>query len=155
MSREQLMQHTKAAARRCLSAKGYISMVDVLLEMGRLTREDHEKWRFRQVPHLERVVDGSLAKMSTIARAFREFARENQLKPSVTVYTSWGKGKRQPLRFSKYGDAKVERGYSTHFVAATPLAPLAARPPAAFPTPVPAPLVMRQPPPSAGNSVNR
>jgi hypothetical protein len=33
-----------------------------------------------------------------------------------TAYVSWGKGKRQPLRFSKSGDATLERAYATHYL---------------------------------------
>lgn len=29
---------------------------------------------------------------------------------------SWGKGRRQPLRFSKYGNPYIEELYSTHYV---------------------------------------
>ena len=80
-----------------LAAKGYVSPVDVLLAMGRLTRENYERWRFRQVPHLERVLTGSLNEHADFCRALRaHYADELKLKPSRTAYTSWGKGRRQP-----------------------------------------------------------
>ena len=60
MNRTDFMKKARAAADRLLQDKGYISAVDVLLAMGRLSKEDYERWRFRQVPHLEKVLPGSL-----------------------------------------------------------------------------------------------
>ena len=100
-----------------LQAKGYISTVDVLMAMGTLTKENYERWRFRQVSHLEQVLPGSLNKFQFLLRTLRSHARDELgLTPSRTVYTSWGKGHRQPLRFSKYGNPYVEELYSTHYV---------------------------------------
>jgi len=105
-----------AAAARCLKAKGYISMVDVLTDMGKLTREDHERWRLRQVPYLEKVARGTLTQLDIIVRAVRAHSLNGGLKPSRTVYTSWGKGRRQPLRFTKTGNRFLEDAYSTHYL---------------------------------------
>jgi hypothetical protein len=47
----------------------------------------------------------------------RAYARDElKLKPSHTAYMSWGKGRRQPLRFSKYGEPHLEALFSTHYV---------------------------------------
>ena len=43
-------------ADRLLQEKGYISVVELLLAMGRLSKQDYERWRFRKVPHLEAVL---------------------------------------------------------------------------------------------------
>jgi hypothetical protein len=92
-------------------------MVDVLMAMGTLTKENYERWRFRQVPHLEKVLPGSLNKFQFLLRTLRSHARDELgLTPSRTVYTSWGKGRRQPLRFSKYANPHIEELYSTHYV---------------------------------------
>ena|ERR1041385_2633204 len=61
MNRIDLVKKAKAEAYKLLQAKGYISLVEVLLAMGRLSRTDYERWRFHQVPHLERVLPGSPA----------------------------------------------------------------------------------------------
>lgn len=116
MNRRELEQAAISAADRCLEAKGYISMVDVLLELGTLSREDHEKWRFRQVPFLERVVHGNLARLNAVLRAVQANSARGNMKASWTAYMSWGKGKRQPLRFSKSGDPNLERAYATHYL---------------------------------------
>jgi hypothetical protein len=117
MNRTELARKAKTAAGQMVRAKGYISMVDVLMAMGTLTKENYERWRFRQVPHLEQVLPGSLSKFQFLLRTLRSHARDElRLTPSRTVYTSWGKGRRQPLRFSKYANPYIEELYSTHYV---------------------------------------
>ena len=117
MSRTDLTQKAQAAASQVLHAKGYISPVEVLMAMGTLTKQAYERWRFRQVPYLEKVLPGSLNKFQFFLRTLRSHARDELgLKASRTVYTSWGKGHRQLLRFSKYGNPYLEELYSTHYV---------------------------------------
>ncbi len=116
MNRTQLKAKANAAANQLLAVQGYISAVDVLLVMGRLSKEDYERWRFRQVPHLEQVLPGSLNEHAWFCRELRAYANELGLRPSRTAYLSWGRGRRQPLRFSKYGDPQVEALFSTHYV---------------------------------------
>jgi hypothetical protein len=116
MNRTELIKRARAAADGVLQAKGYISIVDVLLAMGRLSKNDHERWRFRQVPYLEKVLPGSLNQHAFLGRQLRSYARDElKLKPSRTAYMSWGKGRRQPLRFSKYNRPAIEELYSTHY----------------------------------------
>ena len=81
-----------------------------------ISKENYERWRFRQVPYLEEVLPGSLNEHAFFCRELRACADELRLKPSRTAYTSWGKGRRQPLRFSKYSDPHVEELFSTHYV---------------------------------------
>ena len=119
MNRTELMTKARASADRLLQEKGYISVVEVLLAMGRLSKEDYERWRLRQVPHLEMVLPGSLNEHAFFCREMRAYARdERKLKPSRTAYVSWGKGRRQPLRFSKFGQPHLEELFSTHYVGA-------------------------------------
>ena len=128
MNRTEPINKAKAAADEVLRTKGYISAVEVLLTMGRLSKENYERWRFRQVPHLEKVLPGSLNEHAYLCRELRAYARDQlKLKPSRTAYVSWGKGKRQPLRFTKYGQPYLEELWSTHYIslalAATKKAP--------------------------------
>jgi hypothetical protein len=117
MNRTELTRKARAAAAQLLEAKGYISPVEVLIAMGKLSRENHQRWRCRQVPHLEKVLPGSLNQFQFLLRFLRSHARDELgLKPSRTVYTSWGKGRRQPLRFTKYGNPHLEELYSTHYI---------------------------------------
>lgn len=120
MNRTDLARKAKAATLQLLQTKGYISAVDVLMAIGKLSRENHERWRFRQVPHLEKVLPGNLNQFQFLLRTLRSYARDELgLRPSRTVYPSWGKGRRQPLRFSKYGNPYLEELYSTHYVSRT------------------------------------
>src|SRR5438552_18766476 len=123
MNRTELTQKAKAAAYELLQTKGYISAVDVLMAMGKLSKENYEDWRFRRVPNLEKVLPGSLNQFQFLLRTLRSHARDElRLKPSRTAYMSWGKGRRQPLRFSKYGNPYLEELYSTHYVSGKPVA---------------------------------
>jgi hypothetical protein len=118
MNREQLVRKAKAAANQLVQTKGYVSLVEVCLAMGHLSKTDYERWRFRQVPHLEKVLPGSLNQHSYLCHQLRGYLRNQlKLKPSRTAYMSWGKGRRMPLRFTKYGQSHLEELWSIHYVA--------------------------------------
>lgn len=119
MNRYNLSKRVWKCAGQLVAEKGYVSPVDLLVKMERLTPQQVEEWRFRRIPYLEQVTNGNLAKMNTILLALREFARSAELKPSLTVYMSWGKGPKQKLRFSKYRNPRVEEMYATHYVRQT------------------------------------
>jgi hypothetical protein len=95
-----------------------VTPVEVLLRLQRITKQQHEDWRFGRVPYLERVCAGNLSKLSIILRILDHHARAIGLKPSQTVYHKWGKrGKHIILRFSKSGAPALEAAYSRHYVA--------------------------------------
>lgn len=119
MNRYNLHKRVWECAGQLIAEKGYVSPVDLLVKMERLTPQQVEDWRFRRVPYLERVAIGNLSKMNTVLLALREFARAAELKASLTVYISWGKGPKQRLRFSKHGSPSVEEMYATHYVCRT------------------------------------
>ncbi|TEB11505.1 hypothetical protein Psfp_03931 [Pelotomaculum sp. FP] len=119
MSRHDLRNRVWKCAGQLVAEKGYVSPVDLMVKMERLTLKQVEDRRFRRIPYLERVAIGSLAKMNTILLALREFARSAELKPSLTVYMSWGKGPKQKLRFFKYGSPHVEEMYATQYIRQT------------------------------------
>ncbi len=96
--------------------KGYASPLELFLKLDKLTPKLVEEWRFGRVPYLERVIHGNLGQFSFIMKEFRKMAKEMGLKESVTAYMSWGKGPKRPLRFSKSGEAQIEKHYSTHYV---------------------------------------
>jgi hypothetical protein len=116
VNRYELRKKVWVCAGELIAEKGYVSPVDLLVKMERLTPQQVEDWRFRRIPYLERIAKGNLSKMNTILLALREFARSADLKPSLTAYMSWGKGPKQRLRFSKYKNPSVEKKYSTHYV---------------------------------------
>lgn len=98
---------------------GMAAPVQVLMDLGYLSASDYENWRFGRVDYLERVCKVNLHKLSFIMKQVRAYARKNNLKPSWTFYKQWGRKEKKPavkLRFSKYGDEGVERGYATHYI---------------------------------------
>jgi hypothetical protein len=90
--------------------------VDVLVEMQLLKREHLEDWRRGRVPYLERVINCNLSRLSTLLRILRFHAHDLKLMPSLTVYNRWGDGPKHRLRFTKTGDAKLEKANATHLV---------------------------------------
>ncbi|MEW6574427.1 MAG: hypothetical protein AB1374_12445 [Bacillota bacterium] len=68
LSRKALIKKMNEASAELLREKGYISFVDVLIKIGKLTKADYENWRFRRVPYLEKVITVNLAKLNLAAR---------------------------------------------------------------------------------------
>jgi hypothetical protein len=116
VNRAEIVASMNRASSDLLREKGFISFVDVLIRMDRLTKEDYESWRMRRVPYLERVIRLNLSQISHLLRTLRQNAVKCKLKPSKTAYVSWGKGPKRPLRFSKTGHPRIEESYATHFV---------------------------------------
>ena len=121
--RELTGKVNSAMYRRCRD-RGYATPVDVLMEIGYLSKKDYENWRYGRVPYLERVCTANLSKLSTVMRQMRVYAQKAGLKPSFCYYKRWGLKKKggqghKPviqLRFSKSGDPEIELRYATHFV---------------------------------------
>jgi hypothetical protein len=98
-------------------AKGkVVAPVDVLVVMGLLAADRLDDWRRGRIPYLEQVIAGNLTRLSRLLRILRFHAHELNLEPSITVYLRRGRGPRQPLRFTKSGNAKLEEAYARHFV---------------------------------------
>jgi hypothetical protein len=116
VNRDELISSMNRATTELLREKGFVSFVEVLMRMGKLTREDHDAWRMRRIPYLERAIRLNLNQLSLLLRTLRQNAVKGKLKPSKTVYVSWGKGPKRPLRFSKTGHPRIEEAYATHFV---------------------------------------
>ena len=49
---QELIKQTHRASAKLVHEKGYMSAVDVLMAIGKLSKEDYERWRCRQVPYL-------------------------------------------------------------------------------------------------------
>jgi hypothetical protein len=102
------------AVAKVLSKSDVVAPVDVLIEMGNLSKKDHDAWRQGKVPYLERVFEGNLSKANRILRIIGFHAHDLNMVPSITHYYQWGK--KRALRFSKSGDKKIEEAYSRHFL---------------------------------------
>lgn len=114
-SRQRLHDRVEAAAAAALAATGFVTPIDVLIGLEWLKPDDVERWRKRQIPYLERVIQANLSRITDAMKDFRTWATHKGLKPSETVY----KGRRTvnpPIRFSKSGHPTIEKLYRTHWV---------------------------------------
>lgn len=103
------------AVARVLSKSDVVAPVDVLIEMGNLSKQNHDSWRTGKVPYLERVFEGNLSKANRILRIIGFHVHDLNMVPRNTHYQQWGKGKSRALRFSKSGDKKIEEAYVRHY----------------------------------------
>jgi len=116
MNRDELSRKLVAVANDLLRAKGYISHVDVFMKLNYLNSKDYNSWRMKQIPYLERIIKVNLGTINFIMKFIRKHAKDKGLKESWTDYSSWGKGKKIKLQFSKSGEMNIEKAYSTHLV---------------------------------------
>ena len=93
-----------------------VAPVDVLVKMDLLAPKDLEDWRFGRVPYLERVIRGSLSRLSRLLRILGFHCHDLNLAASHTAYVKWGKGPRTPLRFTKTREERLEQIHARHFV---------------------------------------
>jgi len=103
------------AMARILMRSDVVAPVEVLIEMGNLTKKNHEAWRAGQVPCLERVFEGSLSKANRILRIIGFHAHDLNMLPIQADYRQRGTGKNRALRFSKSGTKRLEEAYSRHY----------------------------------------
>jgi len=116
MDRKNLKGQIHNAIYQNVREKGWAALVDVLMGIGVLSKENYENWRFGRIPFLEKVCQANLRQLSEIMREIRAYADKNDLKPSWTCYHQWGENNKIKLCFSKTGDEKIEYHYATHFV---------------------------------------
>jgi len=115
-NRADLVGQMREASAKLLEEKGFVSFVYVLIRIERLTKEDHDAWRFGKTSCLESVITVNLAKIGLLLRSFQQYARSHGLRPSKTACLSWGKGPKRQLRFSKSGAPTIEEAYATRFL---------------------------------------
>jgi len=114
-NRNKLRTRVVNASEFALSKQGYVSPIDVLTGTGWLPRSTLAQWRQGRLQYLEAGIQTNLARISEAMRLFRSWAAEKHLYPSETAYV--GRTTARPvLRFSKSGDATIERLYRTHWV---------------------------------------
>ncbi len=103
------------AISKILSKSDVVTPVDVLIEMGNLSKKNHDAWRHGKVPYLERVFKGNLSNANRILRVIGFHTHDLNMVPKITHYHQWGKGNRA-LQFSKSGDRNIEEAYSRHYL---------------------------------------
>ena len=116
MDRRELEKKLHPITSELFSKKGYISLIDVFIGLGYLSKNDVDEWRMKRIPYLEKCIKINLSKISFISKTVIENCKNGNLRESYTAYKSWGKGKKVDLRFSKSGNTDIEKSYSTHFL---------------------------------------
>ena len=124
MNTSELIKKVNASMSSQCNERGYATPVDVLIDIGALSKKSYEDWRYGRVDYLERVCTMNLHKLSSVLHQMKVYAGKAGLKPSFCYYKRWGVKKKNgqghkpviPLRFSKSGNEYVERTYATHFV---------------------------------------
>lgn len=104
--------------------QGFAAPIDTLMECGVLPKKSYEEWRFGKVSYLEKCCAVNLSKLSFILHQMELYAKKQGWKTSFCYYKQWGVKKKSgqghkpvvPLRFSKSGNAGIEKRYATHFV---------------------------------------
>ncbi|HYZ99863.1 MAG TPA: hypothetical protein VE575_13980, partial [Acidimicrobiales bacterium] len=114
-NRSKLDRRVVQAVEAALAEQQFVSPIDMLQALGWLPPSSVDRWRQGRVDYLERVVDANLSKISAAMATFRRWARDRDLQPSETAYVARTRDRR-PLRFSKSGQAAIERAYRTHWV---------------------------------------
>jgi len=102
------------AVARILARSDIVAPVDVLIEMGNLSKKNLETWQAGQVPCLERVFEGSLSKANRILRIIGFHVHDLNMVPSHATYRATS-GRHAALRFSKSGAKAIEDAYSRHY----------------------------------------
>ena len=121
MDNKEIIGKVQDSMYRQLQKNGVAVPVQVLIDLGVLSVEDYENWRFGRVDYLERVCRINLHKLDGVIKGIRTYARKNSLKASWTFYRQWGRKGKKPtvkLRFSKSGNETVENDYATHYILA-------------------------------------
>jgi hypothetical protein len=98
-----------------LKTSKVVTPIDVLVGMHLLSPEKVQDWRRGRVPYLEHVINCNLTRLALLLRILRFHVHDLNLVPLTTDYRRWGKGRKQRLRFTKTGDARLEVAYATHF----------------------------------------
>ncbi|MEI3612386.1 hypothetical protein [Pseudogracilibacillus sp. SO30301A] len=116
MNRQKIEQRVKQCATELVIDKGYVSPIDLFLQIGWFTDDKVNQWRFRKIPHLECAATSNLSKLNFALKTLRKVAIDQNWKESTTVYYSWGKGAKRKLIFSKSRNPYLEKLYATHYV---------------------------------------
>jgi len=95
-----------------LSNGNIVKTIDVFVELGMLEKKKLKDWKEGRAPYLEKVLSGSLSKLSRILRILRFHVHDLNLKPQKQCI----KNGKKVLRYSKYGDRNLEEAYSYEFV---------------------------------------
>ena len=112
--KDQYYPRVVGAVARILARSDVVAPVDVLIEMGNLSKKNLEAWRAGQVPYLERAFEGSLSKANRMLRIIGFHVHDLNMVSSQATYRATS-GRHAALRFSKSGAKTIEDAYSRHY----------------------------------------
>ena len=115
-NRQQLQTRLSTITSALLHEKGYMAFVDLFMKLGHRSPSDDAHGRWKRIPYLERVMTLKRGHIHLVLKTVRRNSLHGKLPPRLTVYTSWGKGQKARLQFSKSGESALEEAYATHFV---------------------------------------
>ena len=79
MNDKELIGKVHSAVYHQCKNRGFAAPVDVLMDVGYLSKQDYENWRYGRVDYLERVCKVNLSKLSLIMREIRPYATKTLL----------------------------------------------------------------------------
>ena len=86
--------------------RGYAAPVDVLMDIGVLSKQRYEDWRYGKVDYLERVCNCNLKQLSFIMKQIRAYSAKAGYQ---------GNRMKKILKRVKI-NPEIERAYATHYV---------------------------------------
>jgi len=101
---------------KILSRSNVVASVDVLMEMGNLTKQNYEVWCRGGVPYLEYVVEGNLSKINRILHIIGFHVHDLNMVSQRTVYRQSDRSRNCVLQFTKSGIKRLEEAYSRRYV---------------------------------------
>ena len=98
MNAQQLIKKVNEVAENQRQRRGYIAPVDVLMEIGVLTKQNYEAWRFGKVSYLEKACTCNLNKLTKILKQIYKYAQKMLWNPPlVNIGYEGKKGKNSDL----------------------------------------------------------
>jgi hypothetical protein len=114
-NRQSLADRVAGAAESSLAIQEYVAPLDVLVGIGWLDASTEKRWRLGQIESLEGALQVNPARIFEAMELFRSWVKTKGLQASAAEYVI-RTPQRQPLRFSRSGDAASESAYRTHWI---------------------------------------
>jgi hypothetical protein len=112
VNRQELLKKSYISMCRQMWKNGCIIPVNLLIDIGILSKKDYAEWLNGNIPSLETVCIDSLNKYSFLIKDLFLFAKGKKLKPFQTCYYRMGQKENGKLRFSK-NSPDIEQAYAT------------------------------------------
>ncbi len=114
-NRKTLADRIVEAAEAALADQDAVSAIDVLLGLGWLDPGAVKRWRQGRIDCLEATMQVNPSRLSEAMKLLRSWASERGLAAGEARYVARAP-QRQTLRFSRGGEAAIERAYRTHWL---------------------------------------